>query len=166
MKMKAGFVTVLVLLAAAELRAHDEKWSDSRVVVSARDVVWRVRVSVVALERVMSFPADPIDLSEKQLQSVKGEIVQHLLRGMGLEINGRPAEAETGSLEPVYEELPLSGEPYIGHVDQEFRFRAKEDIDDLELAIGFFGWLTEEHEAGLTVTWNVPAVPNCRKRRG
>lgn len=155
--MKAGFVTAIVLLAGAEAWAHDEKWSDSQVAVSEGRVVWRVMVSMVALEKVMAFPADPIDLSEAQLQSVKDEIVRHLRRGIGLEINGRPRTAEVGALEPVYERLPLSGEPYIGHVTQEFVFRSDEKIEDLLLALNFFGSLTEQHEAGLTVAWGETA---------
>src|SRR6185295_4364121 len=110
-----------VLLALA---VHDEKLSVSRVEVKPDGVVWTVDVALQGLEKVLKFPADPLDLSERQLQGMKDEIVKYLRTCVKADIDGTPVEPEAGSLEPLYETFIATGEKYIAHARQRFRFAA------------------------------------------
>ena len=60
------------------LAVHDEKLSVSRVEVNPDGVVWTADVALQGLEKILKFPADPLDLSERQLQGMKDEIVKYL----------------------------------------------------------------------------------------
>src|SRR5687768_3260360 len=91
-------LAVLLILAA-----HDEKLSVSRVEVQNDAVVWTVDLALQGLEKVLKLPADPLDLSERQLQGMKDELVKYLRTCMKAEINGAMAEPEAGDLSPLYE---------------------------------------------------------------
>src|SRR6185503_15453576 len=91
--MMAGIAAALVLLAA-----HDEKLSVSRVEVKPDGIVWTVDVALQGLEKILKFPADPLDLSESQLQGMKDEIVRYLRTCMKAEIDGAFVEPEPGAL--------------------------------------------------------------------
>ena len=135
------------------LWAHDEKVSTSEVQISKNEVLWKVDVGLVGLDKVIRLPAPPAQLSEHQIQSVKEGIARYLAGGLSVEINGRAAEFEVGELEPRYEPFLLSGEPYIARVAQNFRFRANEDIKQLHLGLRFFSELTSQHRAVIHARW-------------
>ncbi|HXU13323.1 MAG TPA: hypothetical protein VN898_15315, partial [Candidatus Binatia bacterium] len=146
--MMAGIAAALVLLAA-----HDEKLSVSRVEVKPDGIVWTVDVALQGLEKILRFPADPLDLTESQLQGMKDEIVRYLRTCMKAEIDGAFAEPEAGALEPLYETFIATGEKYIAHARQRFRFAAASPRRAI-LHGAFFRTLTDRHEAAITVTWN------------
>src|SRR6185503_12928785 len=117
-----------LILAAALASVHDEKLSVSKVEVGKDEVVWTVDVALQGLEKVLRLPAEPLDLSERQLQSSKDDIVRYLRTCMKIGINGALVEPEVGPLEPVYETFVASGEKYIAHARQQFRFRSKDAV--------------------------------------
>jgi hypothetical protein len=152
--MKRALPLVLILLADGTAWAHDEKLSLSRVEVKEDGIVWSVVVSMQGLEKVLQLPTDPIDLTERQLQEVKSDIVDYLRRCAAVEINGSVAEAEPGPLEPVYETFVASGDKYIAHARQELRFRSASPVKRAKLSGAFFATVTPRHNALLNVSWN------------
>jgi hydrogenase/urease accessory protein HupE len=162
--MMRGIASVLFLLAGSAVWAHDEKLSVSRVEVRPDEVVWSIDVALQGLQKILEFPADPIDLSERQLQEMKGAITRYLGKCLSLEINGREVQAEAGTLEPVYETFIASGEKYIAHARQQFRFRGGDPVKTVKLSLAVFSTLTDRHEAVLTVSWGGP--PKAFKRSG
>lgn len=142
-----------MMILLLSLLAHDENWSDSQVRIEGDRVVWRVTVGTLALGKVMRFPSEITALTEEELRSVKGEIAGHLRRGLAVEAGGRALEPEAGALTPLYQNLPVSGEPWIESVVQEFVFRAPEQIDEVLLVVDFFGSITETHASTVSVTW-------------
>ena len=88
------------------LAVHDEKLSVSRVEVNPDGVVWTADVALQGLEKILKFPADPLDLSERQLQGMKAEIVAYLRTCIKAEINGALVEPEAGELLAGGEEQP------------------------------------------------------------
>lgn len=150
---KSSLAVLLALAGGAAAWAHDEKSSVSRIDVSGHGIVWRVDVSIVGLEKVLKLPADPIDLSESQLQGLKGDIVAYLKTCMKVEINGKAAEPEAGALEPVYEPFIATGEKYIAHARQEMKFTSPDEIRKATLSAAFFRTKTDEHHAVLDISW-------------
>lgn len=149
------FCSALLLLAAGSAAwAHDEKFSKSSVDVDDAGVTWSVDVSMQGLGLVMTLPGDPVELSERQLQALQPEIVKYLRTCMKVEIDGAPVEGEAGALEPVYETFVASGEPYIAHARQVFRFRAAKPVRNILLAGAFFATKTDLHHAVLLVSWD------------
>jgi len=143
----------ILLLAAALAPTHDEKLSVSRVEVRTGEVVWTIDVALQGLQKVLEFATDPIDLSERRLQDMKGPIAGYLGKCLSVEINGQPVQAEAGTLEPLYETFIATGEKYIAHARQRFRFAAP-SVKRATLYGAFFRTLTDRHEAAITVTWN------------
>ena len=141
----------LMVLAACAL--HDEKTSFSRVDVGEREVVWTVDVAVAGLEKVMKLPAPPLDLSDRDLQGMKADVADYLVRCLSVEINGAAVKGEPGRLEPVMEAFIASGEPVIAHARQEFRFRSEGKIRSLRLKGALFSTVADLHHAFVTVTW-------------
>lgn len=135
------------------LAVHDEKLSVSRVEVTPEGVVWTVDVALQGLEKILKFPTHPVDLSERQLQGMKDQIVAYLRTCMKAEIDGAFLEPEAGPLEPLYETFIATGEKYIAHARQRFRFAAPSPRR-ATLHGAFFSTLTDRHEAAITVTWN------------
>jgi hypothetical protein len=123
-----------VLLA---LFAHDEKIVVSNVRVSDREVHWRIDVGIARLERAVTFPTEAVDLSERQLQSVKADVVRFLLSRMKLVVDGKEAVLEAGPLEPGYETFIATGEPYIAHVRQAFVYRAEAPVERISATLDF-----------------------------
>jgi len=72
---------------------------------------------------------------------------------MKAEIDGAAVEPEAGSLEPLYETFIATGEKYIAHARQRFRFAAP-SVKRAILYGAFFRTVTESHEAAITVSWN------------
>jgi hydrogenase/urease accessory protein HupE len=159
----AAFAT-LSAASSAKAEAHDEKLSVSRVEVKGDEVVWSIDVALQGLQKVIEFRADPIDLSERQLQEMKGAITQYLGKCLTVEINGREVQAEAGTLEPLYETFIASGEKYIAHARQQFRFRGGAPVKTLKLSLAVFSTLTDRHEAALNVSWG--GAPKTFKRTG
>ena len=135
------------------LAVHDEKLSVSRVEVTPEGVVWTVDVALQGLEKILKFPADPLDLSERQLQGMKDQIVGYLRTCMKAEINGTFVEPVPGSLEPVYETFIATGEKYIAHARQQFRFAAASP-KRVVLHAALFSTLTDRHEAVVQASWD------------
>src|SRR6185295_11545628 len=152
--MLRASAAVLFLLAGASAWAHDEKFSVSRIDVKDDGITWSVDVALQGLQKVLELPADPLDLSERQLQAMKPEIVRYLRTCMKAEINGAEAEPEAGLLEPVYETFVASGEKYIAHARQEFRFKSAVPVKRAVLSGAFFATKTDQHHAVLNVAWN------------
>lgn len=152
--MRRAAAVVLFLLAAGSAWAHDEKFSSSHVEVKEDAVVWRVDVALQGLQKVFDLPADPLDLTERQFQGLKPEIVRYLRTCMKVRLNGVPVEPEPGALEPVYETFIASGEKYIAHARQTFRFAAPAPVRRVELAGAFFKVYTDQHHAVLVVSWD------------
>ena len=155
---------VLFLLAGASAWAHDEKLSVSRVDVKDDAVVWTVDVALRGLEKILKLPADPLDLSERQLQGMKDEIVRYLRACIKVEIDGRLTDPEPGTLEPLYETFIASGEKYIAHARQQFRFRTERPPKSIKLSAAFFTTVTDAHQAVLNISWSGP--PRIYKRTG
>jgi len=146
----------MLLHAAAVLSllfAHDEKLSVSRVEVRDDGVVWTVDVSLQGLEKVLKLPADPIDLSDSQFRGMKDDIVKYLRTCMGLTINGAAVEGEAGALEPLYETFVATGDKYIAHARQVFRFPSPAPVKRVALSGAFFSTRTPNHHAVLNVSW-------------
>jgi hydrogenase/urease accessory protein HupE len=162
--MIRAIATVLFLLAGASAFAHDEKLSVSRVEIRPGEVVWTIDVALQGLQKVLEFPADPIDLSERQLQGMKGAITKYLSICLSLKINGAPVPLEAGTLEPLYETFIASGEKYIAHARQQFVARSASPVKTIELSLALFSTLTDRHEAVLNVAWGGP--PKTFKRTG
>jgi hypothetical protein len=148
-------LAVLIFLGSgSSLWAHDEKLSLSRVEVKDRELVWSVDVALQGLEKVLPLPAVAYDLSDRQLQELKPAIVQYLLRCLQVEINGVPVQAEPGTLEPLLETFVATGDKYIAHARQEFRFPSPGPIRRVTLSGAFFRTLTDRHQAVLDVSWD------------
>jgi hydrogenase/urease accessory protein HupE len=160
----AAAFAILSAIASTKADAHDEKLSVSRVEVRPGEVVWTIDVALQGLQKVLEFPADPIDLSERQLQGMKGAINQYLSKCLALKINGQEVPAEAGSLEPLYETFVASGEKYIAHARQQFLFHSGDPVKRLELSLAIFSTLTSSHEAVLNVSWG--GAPKTFKRTG
>ncbi len=127
-----------MLLLFALLGPHDEKVVVHTIEVKGAEVTWTVNVGIVRLGKEIRFPATPMDLSEVQLQSMKLEVAKFLLARIALDADGREATPEAGRLEPGYDKLPIpTGEPYIGHVIQQFVFRAGAPVQRLHLQADF-----------------------------
>jgi hydrogenase/urease accessory protein HupE len=127
----------------------------SELKVEGREVAWTITVGRERLDATgaIPFPAPPADLTEAQLLKVKDSIAAYLGNSIALKANGRPVVAEVGRLDPVFERLMGIGEEYIGSVRQGFRFRADEDIDDLEISVSTFADLPGLHQAVVIVHW-------------
>jgi hydrogenase/urease accessory protein HupE len=153
--MMSALAAVLLALSGVEgaLSAHDEKLSVSRVEVKPDGIHWTVDVALQGLEKVLKLPADPLDLSERQLQEMKDEIVKYLRTCLKVEIDGAMVDPEAGSLEPLTETFIATGEKYIAHARQRFRFAAS-TVKRATLYGAFFSTLTDRHEAVVMVTWN------------
>jgi len=76
-----------------------------------------------------------------------GAIAEYLLRGLTVTLDGRPAAAEVGALEPGYEQ----GAP--ARVALTLRFSSPRPIETLRCRIAFFSDLTRQHRAVVTVRW-------------
>jgi hydrogenase/urease accessory protein HupE len=144
---------ILLSVPLSALRAHDEKVSASQLQISKHEAIWDVDVGLLGLEKVMKFPAGPVELTEFQLQSMRDQIVQYLGDRLSVEINGHATTPAVGPLEPIYEPFMLTGEPHIARVRQEFRFHSAEEIKRLRLELRFFSELTTQHRAVVNVSW-------------
>lgn len=151
----AGTLLPLAMLSGGPVDAvaHDERVSASEVRVSAHELVWTVDVGLIGLAKTVDLQANPVEITEAQLERVAGKIGAYLGKGLSVEINGRQFAPENGGLEPVYEPFLLTGEPYIGRVHQVFRFRSETGIERVRLGVMFFADLTREHRAVLRVQW-------------
>jgi hydrogenase/urease accessory protein HupE len=149
-----SLTVVLTLLAGGSAWAHDEKLSVSRVEVKDDGIVWTVDVALQGLQKVLALPADPLDLTERQFQGLKDEIVKYLRTCMKAEIDGKEAEVEPGTLLPLYETFVASGEKYIAHARQQFRYRSAGIPKRIVLSAAFFATQTDRHEAVIAVAWN------------
>lgn len=145
---------LIVLLAAAAVR-HEEKVSASDIVVLERELVWSVDVARFWLEEKVKFPAPPFDLTDEQLQSVKGPIAAYLRAGLSLELNGAIVEPTVGPLKPELMAVPFSPirEEYIARMKLEFRFASPEPIRRIKLGIRLFEEQTKAHRAVVQVAW-------------
>ncbi|HZE99485.1 MAG TPA: HupE/UreJ family protein [Planctomycetota bacterium] len=152
--MKPAWTLLFVLSTSAAALAHDEKFSSSRVEVKDDVLTWAVDVSLQGLGTVLTLPAPAIDLTERQLQAFKPEILKYLRSCMRVQVNGVELEPEDGALEPVYETFVASGEKYIAHFWQTFRYRSTAKISDAVLSGAFFATRTEQHHAILVVSWD------------
>ena len=147
----------MMLHAAAVLCllfAHDEKLSVSKVDVRDDGIVWTVDVSLQGLEKVLKLPADPVELSDSQFLGMKDEIVRYLRTCMKLEINGAEVQGEAEALEPLLETFVVTGDKYIAHARQVFRFRSPSPVKHAVLRGAFVSTVTDRHHAVLTVSWN------------
>jgi len=160
----AAAFAILSAVASAKADAHDEKLSVSRVEVRPGEVVWTIDVALQGLQKVLEFPADPIDLSERQLQGMKGPITQYLSKCLSVEINGRSVPLDAGTLEPLYETFVASGEKYIAHARQQFICRGGDPVTTIKLSLAIFSTITDRHEAVLNVAWG--GAPKTFKRTG
>ena len=122
--MKPAAAIVLLLACSSAAWAHDEKFSVSRIEIKDDGVTWSVDVSLQGLERVLKLPAEPVDMSDSQFQSMKADIVKYLGTCIKVEINGVLVEPEAGALAPLFERHVASGEMVIAHARQEFRFQS------------------------------------------
>ncbi len=152
--MKTAWTALLLLASGAAAWAHDEKFSSSRVDVKDDAVVWSVDVSVQAIGTVVPLPANPLDLSEREFEALRPEILRYLKTCMAVKINGVAVEPEPGPTEPVRETSVTSGEKYIAHFWQSFRYRAPSRPATVSLSGAFFSTRTGEHHAILVVSWD------------
>lgn len=146
--------TALLLLTAGGASPHDEKFSASRVDVDDGGVTWSVNVSLDGLGTVLTLPASPLDLTERQFKALQPEIAAYLRTCMKVEIDGAVVEGEAVAVEPLYETSVASGEKYIAHARQEFRFRSARPVKSVTLVGGFFAAKTDRHHALLVVSWD------------
>jgi hydrogenase/urease accessory protein HupE len=151
--MMRGSAALMFLLVGGSAWAHDEKLSISRVEVKDDAVLWTVDVALLGLEKVLSLPAGPVELSEFQFQGLKDEIARYLATCMKVEIDGKGAAGEPGALEPLYETFIATGEKYIAHARLQFRFRSPAAPKRVVLSGAFFATKTDRHEAVITVGW-------------
>ncbi len=152
--IRALAVLMALLAGSAAAWAHDEKYSVSHVEVKGKELVWTVDVPLQGLEKVLKLPADILDLTESQLQGMKGDVVAYLLTCMKVEIDGSFVPPEPGGIKPITEIFFASGERYIAHASQEFRFVAAAPIQRAVLHGMFFAALTDAHHAVMNVTWD------------
>jgi hydrogenase/urease accessory protein HupE len=152
--MKFVPTAFLLLATVAAAWAHDEKFSSSRVDVKPGGVTWSVDVSMQGLEKVIALPVNPVELTERQFRALQPEIVDYLRKCMRVEINGVETPGEPLSLEPLYETFVASGEKYIAHARQEFRFSSPSPVKTVLLAGAFFATKTDQHHAILVVSWD------------
>ena len=146
-------LAALVLLLSAAPR-HDEQVSASKIVVLDRELVWEVDVARSWLEKRVEFPASALDLSEAQLQSLKAKIAGYLKAGISATIDGLAVQPEIGALTPEYLTWIANGEPYIGRMKLEFRFRSTEEIRRIKLRLGLFEDQTKKHQSVVSVIWS------------
>ena len=85
-------MTLPLLLLALVL--HDEQVSESTIVVEGDEVVWTVQVGTPALQKILDFPRDPVDLDEEDLERMKGVISSYLAHCITLNANGINIQAE------------------------------------------------------------------------
>jgi hydrogenase/urease accessory protein HupE len=152
--MKSACTLLFLLSTAVAAAAHDEKFSSSKIVVGSDGVTWTVDVSLSGLEKIFPLPASPVDLTDRQFQSLQPEIVKYLRTCMKVRINGIEVEGEPGRLDPVTETFVASGEQVIAHARQEFRFPSKTPVKTVTLAGAFFATKTDQHHAMLYVIWD------------
>jgi hydrogenase/urease accessory protein HupE len=124
--------------------AHDETVSSSDVVVEGAGVVWRVDVGVAGVGKVVHL-AEPV--TERELADAKAGIAAYLLHGLAVTLDGRLAAADVGDLEPRYEQGVLARAVLT------VRFSSARPIETLRCRIAFFGDLTRQHRAVVTVRW-------------
>jgi hydrogenase/urease accessory protein HupE len=152
--MTRDLAVLMFLLVGGSAWAHDEKLSISRVDVKDDGIVWTVDVSLVGLEKVITLAGDPLDLTESRFQGMKDDIVAYLRTCMKVEINGELVVPEPGGLEPIYETFVATGEKYIAHARQQFRFKSAAPVKRATLSGGFFKTKTDQHHAVLNISWN------------
>ena len=152
--MKIAWTLLALLATGASAWAHDEKFSSSRVEVKDDAVTWSVDVSVQAIGTVIPLPANPLDLSEREFEALRPQILRYLRSTMAVRINGDPIEPEPGPTDPVRETSVTSGEKYIAHFWQTFRFPAPSRPATVGLSGAFFATRTREHHAILVVSWD------------
>lgn len=146
-------VTLLTALVPAAARAHDESVSTSDVVVTQREIIWKVDVGLAGLAKVVKLPVAETAMDEAALASVRNEIARYLASGLQLRVDGQPLTAEPGRLEPRYETLPETGAPGIARVELALHHRSPRDIQRVEANFHFFSDLTAQHRALVKVTW-------------
>ncbi len=151
--MKIVCTALLLLATGAAAWAHDEKFSSSRVDVKDDGVTWSVDLSMQGLEKVITLPGSPVELTERQFRALQPEIVKYLRTCMKVKINGVEVDGVAADLEPLYETFVASGEKYIAHARQEFRFPSPPPVKNVELAGGFFAAKTDQHHAVLIASW-------------
>jgi len=152
--MNSAGTALLLLACGSAAWAHDEKFSVSRVEIQDDGVTWSVDVALQGLERIFPLPADPIEMSDRQFQGMKADIVRYLRTCMKVEINGALVEPEAGTLAPLYERFVATGEMIIAHARQDFRFPSAKPVRDVVLSGAFFATKTDQHHAVLNVSWN------------
>jgi len=152
--MKSAGTVLLLLACGSAAWAHDEKFSVSRIEIKDDGLTWSVDVSLQGLEKIFKLPADPVDLSDSQFQTMKAAVVEYLRTCMKVEINGVPVEPEPGALAPLYERYVATGEMIIAHARQEFRFPSAKPVRNVVLSGAFFATKTDQHHAVLNVAWN------------
>jgi hydrogenase/urease accessory protein HupE len=151
--VKIAWTSLILFATGAAAWAHDEKFSSSRVEVKEDLVTWSVDVSVQAIGTVIPQAANPLDLSEREFESLRPEILRYLKSCMAVRINGVAVEGEPGPMDPVRETSVASGEKYIAHFWQTFRYRAPSRPATVVLSGAFFSTRTNEHHAILVVSW-------------
>jgi hypothetical protein len=142
-----------VLLAPSNVR-HDETVSASKITVTGRDVTWEVDVSRALLEGIVRFPAEPLDLQESDLASVKGAIAEALRKGLSLRGNGHELASQVGALRAEQFPFVTTGQLYIARFHLDFRFHAPEDLRELTLGLRFFEDRMKYHRALVTIEWD------------
>ncbi|HVR86595.1 MAG TPA: HupE/UreJ family protein [Planctomycetota bacterium] len=152
--MKFAWTVLLLMISGAAAWAHDEKFSSSRVDVKEDGVTWSVDVSLQGLEKVVSLPASPVELTERQFRMLQPDIIQYLQTCMTVKINGLEVRGVPVATDPLYETFVASGVKYIAHARQEFRYPSGSPVKSVVLSGAFFATKTDQHHAILIVSWD------------
>ncbi|HEV3026698.1 MAG TPA: hypothetical protein VG457_03955, partial [Planctomycetota bacterium] len=126
--MKFTWTALLLVASGAAAWAHDEKFSSSRVDVKDDGVTWSVDVSMQGLEKVIALPTSPVELTERQFRMLQPDIIRYLQTCMTVKINGLEVQGVPLATDPLYETFVASGEKYIAHARQEFRYPSSSPV--------------------------------------
>lgn len=143
----------MLLTALLLCLAHDEKVVAVDLQVGGREARILLQVGMERLRSKVAFPADPEDLTELQLRSVRVDVARAVAAALKVEVDGAPATLEPDVLEPQFEKFAGVGEDYIASVLQGFVVRAERPIGTLSLSFSFFEELPGTRVL-VTARWN------------
>jgi hydrogenase/urease accessory protein HupE len=111
----------MALVIFLALLSHDEKVVSAELRVDGDRVELRLHVGMERISKGVKLPVEPIELTELQLERVKGDVAAYILSRTKLTIDGAAPRLELAALEPRFEKFLATGEEFIASVVATFQ---------------------------------------------
>ncbi|HEX7901644.1 MAG TPA: HupE/UreJ family protein, partial [Planctomycetota bacterium] len=111
----------MALVIFLALLSHDEKVVSADLRVDGDRVQLRLHVGMERISKGVQLPAEPIELTELQLERAKADVAAYVLSRTTLTVDGAGPRLELVSLEPRFEKFLATGEEFIASVVATFQ---------------------------------------------